>query len=496
MADFRGPAFEVCVCPLECKSQLAQTCSLSCDEIIDTDNIEGTLRTKLVKYSCFGTRSVKSTALQAGRCLPDSIFNGWSALGTLVLSDVRLAATCFAQCQLPGLHTLSLTDVHISTQLAASVAKASLPKLHTLNIANQTLTVPSLQQLAKGQWPDLRCLVIDKDLFALSRDERLYQRDTTVDPLEGSDWPLLENLSADGWNIHLLAASKQCRWPNLKILAASYVNCLSGCLLAKLEDISLAQVSQPDFLARLLKMQLPALHSLQILTLNKFGSPRSLWDLVCRANWPKLADLRLPYHDLGLGSLSSVRQADWCLLSNLDLGSNRLRPEAMSHLAACAWPCLRRLVLTRNGLDHQAIHHLVCGHWPKLQILDLGDNNLGHTAMQQLVRGEWPLLWWLDLTRNTLNMLALQTLLQGRWPRLERLCLDVSRVDVLTLQDDADCSEDCLFADLLVEGFNGTQSSSDDDGDSIEGHDDGVSSRIISNTAVRSVRFELPQYLF
>ena len=430
--------------------------------------------------------------------MPNSIFVGWSALGTLIFSDVPLSATCFAQCRLPGLHTLYLNAVHISTQLAASVAKASLPKLQSLSVTDQTLTVPSLQQLAMGQWPELHSLNIDKDLYALSEDERLEYQDTTVDPLEGSDWPLLEHLSADGWSIHLLTASEECRWPNLEILGASHVNCQPGCLQAKLEDILLTQVSQPEFIACLLTMQLPALQSLQILTFDNHDSPSNLWDLVCTANWPKLADLRLPYHDLGLGSISPVRQADWCLLRSLDLASNCLSPEAVSHLAACAWPCLKRLVLARNGLDHQAVHHLVCGQWPKLQILDLGDNNLGHTGMQQLIWGEWPLLRWLDLSKNTFNMLALQTLLRGRWPVLARLCLNISHVDALTLQCDAECSEHCLFADLLVEGFDSAQLSSDDstDGDNTEGRDDDVRAQITSNTAVRSVRFELRQYVF
>lgn len=85
----------------------------------------------------------------------------------------------------------------------------------------------------------------------------------------------------------------------------------------------------------------------------------------------------------------------------------------------------------------------------------------------------------------------------GRWPVLIRLCLDVSHEDALTLQCNADCSEHCLFADLLVKGLNSAQLSSDDDtdGDDIKGHDDGVSAQISSNTAVRSVRFEVRDYL-
>ena len=325
-------------------------------------------------------------SLQAGCCLPDSMLQGWSALQDLVLSAVPLtstAATCLAQCELPGLLRLVLGDMQICVSLAAGMANANLPKLQHLIVQDDTLSVPALQHLAAGKWPSLRLLSVDKDYNALSELEVQCQ-DVSIDLLEGSNWPLLETLHAVGWNIHLSTASEQYRWPKLESVSASYMYCQPDCLQAKLQSISLAQVTQPEFIACLLEIQLPALTDLQIL-IDGADSPHKLLEMVCRANWPKLADLRLPFHDFG--SVAPLRQADWCLLSNLDLSSNCLGSKAVRHLAACAWPRLRRLVLARNSLGYKGIRHLVCGHWPELRILDLGDNNLGHTAMQQLIQG-------------------------------------------------------------------------------------------------------------
>lgn len=64
-------------------------------------------------------------------------------------------------------------------------------------------------------------MLVDLNISRHEHNGRTYLqmqdfRLTALDPLEATQWPLLENLSAHGWNcIHLYDSSQQCTWPRL-----------------------------------------------------------------------------------------------------------------------------------------------------------------------------------------------------------------------------------------------------------------------------------------
>ena len=279
-------------------------------------------------------------------------------------------------------------------------------------------------------------------------------QDMAMDPLAGSNWPLLEKLSANGWlHIHVCSSDGLCRWPKLKSLAASFVVVKQAPNLAHLQSIILHDDGHLDCLAAVAEMHLPELQELVIILSGEPASCLGMSRLINGGTWPFLETLVLPGQKLGLQSMVPLLQVDWGLTQEIDLSANCLTSKAVGVMAACEWPILRELKLFFNQFDKDAIAHLVTGHWPELELLNLAYTYLDHACIQHLVQGQWPLLQHLDLSDNALTCDALPTLLQGHWPKLKLLYLhnndDLLCEDVATVCDDTDSIEHCLFASLL-----------------------------------------------
>lgn len=399
--------------------------------------------------------------MQVQALTPERGFQRGPKLQTLQLVTSHRATTqiarCLAQGNMPALHTLDIYQVKLSLEAAAGLAKAHLPKLCTLRISNNVLTFPALQQLAKGQWPDLRLLDISRSERLTTCTDYMEPQDMAMDPLAGSNWPLLEKLSANRWrHIRVCSSDGLCRWPKLKSLAASFVVVKQAPILAHLQSIILLDVGHLDCLPAVAAMQLPELQEL-VITLS--GKPASYLDmsrLINEGTWPFLETLPLPGQMLGLQSMVPLLQVDWGLIQDINLSVNCLTSEDVRVMAACEWPFLRDLKLFFNRFDEDAIAHLATGHWPELEFLDLAHSYLDDACIQHLVQGQWPLLQHLDLSVNALDCDALPILLQGRWPKLKLLYLDncynddLSCEDGVAVCDDTDRIENCLVAYLLL----------------------------------------------
>ena len=393
--------------------------------------------------------------MQAKEHTLSSIFFGWSALQTLTLESMQLgtsAATCLPRCSLPGLESLYLTKVKLRREADAGLAQAHLPQLRTLSISDNDLDFYALTHVAKGQWPYLSTLSVNR-----SRHEMTVG--SIIDPLEGSNWPLLEHLSALGWGFMRVFdhSSGHCRWPKLTSLAVSYISGQSGSMLPNVQSIELSEVTWLGCIGNLLDIQLPALQKLVLHPYKRnFCVHVKMSQLVNNA--PVLSELVLPGQRLGESSFAPLLQAKWSLCI-LDLSHNCVSPAAMEYIAACDWPSLRELSLAGNKLDHSGIYHLVCGKWSALESLDLSGNKLDDLAVQHLVKGEWPYLKTLDLSsHNSACGFAVNVLLQGKWPRVELLYL-YNHCDSILVYDALLCVKSdglkgCMFATLLQFWFN------------------------------------------
>ena len=116
------------------------------------------------------------------------------------------------------------------------------PKLQDLSLFGSVFDTDSLQQIAKGRWPLLRALNISR-----VQDQRNYfhMEDfllIELDPLQASQWALLESLQACGWNCIHLSGAQGCRWPKLVGLTASHINAMQA---PKLRHLHLVAVTSP-----------------------------------------------------------------------------------------------------------------------------------------------------------------------------------------------------------------------------------------------------------
>ena len=357
------------------------------------------------------------------------------------------AATCLPHCSLPGLDNLYLTKVKLSRGAAAGLVQAHLPQLRTLSISDNALHFYALTHVAKGQWPHLSTLSVNRRRYEMTIG-------SLADPLAGSNWPLLEHLSAVGWGFLRFFddSSGHCRWPKLKSLAVSYISGQSGSVLPNVQSVELSEVTSPGCIGNLLDKQLPALQKLMLhLHERNICMPVEVFQLVNNA--PVLSELVLPGQRLGQSSFAPLLQATWSLCI-LDLSHNCISSAAMEYIAACDWPSLRKLSLAGNELDHSAIYRLICGQWPALESLDLSDNGLDDVAVQHLVKGQWPHLRILALSvKNCVSSIAVNVLLQGRWPGLELLYLcngGISSYDaLLCVSRESESLKGCIFASLL-----------------------------------------------
>lgn len=195
------------------------------------------------------------------------IYQSWSALQTLDInySEISLAAaTYLVSCKLPQLRQLDLSFPPLSTQTAAKLSEGKWPQLQDLDLSHSICNADILQHIAVGSWPALTSLNIGR--YQQYESRYFQMKDftaTALDPLQGSQWPMLENLSADGWNcIHLSVKDQGCRWPNSSSLTTSHIK--PDCQAPSLTRLSLAAVTRPDFLLNALSLHLPVLEQLYV----------------------------------------------------------------------------------------------------------------------------------------------------------------------------------------------------------------------------------------
>ena len=290
---------------------------------------------------------------------------------------------------------------------------------------------------------------------------RSRHKGSFADPLAGSNWPLLEHLSALGWGYTRVFdhSSGHCRWPKLKSLAVSYIDGPSGNMLPGVQFTDLSEVSWLGCIGNLFDtaIQLPALQKLGLHPYeHNVCVPVDMSQLVNSV--PVLSELELPGQRLGQSSFAPLLHANWSLCT-LNLSYNCINSAAMDYIAACDWPSLRKLNLAWNALDHSAIYHLICGKWSALDTIDLSDNDLDDLAVQHLVKEQWPNLKILDLSIEDFECgFAVNVLLQGKWPSLELLFLsdydNLSSDALFCVSQDNESLQGCLFATLLQSWSN------------------------------------------
>ena len=104
-----------------------------------------------------------------------------------------------------------------------------MAELQDLRLIGSVFDTGSLQQIAKGRWPLLRTL----NISSYQQEQRNYFQMEDfllidLDPLQASQWPLLDSLQACGWNCIHLSGAQGCRWPKLTRLTASHINAMQA----------------------------------------------------------------------------------------------------------------------------------------------------------------------------------------------------------------------------------------------------------------------------
>lgn len=166
------------------------------------------------------------------------------------------------QQQLPQLRDLYVAWSPLTVQTAAKLSEGNWPKLQSLGWSNCISGADALQQIAKGSWP----MLVDLNICRCEQARCNYfqMQDfllTDLDPLQTSQWPLLQRLSARGWNcIRLSDKSQQCRWPNLSSFSTSHVNAWGQ--LPSLQELSFHCITRSDSLLNALSLHLPTLKQL------------------------------------------------------------------------------------------------------------------------------------------------------------------------------------------------------------------------------------------
>ena len=154
------------------------------------------------------------------------MYQSWSALHTLDIQYMSVAAaTYLVGCSLPQLQQLSFFASPLNPQTAAKLSEGDWPRLKKLDLCHCVYSAEVLQHIATGSWPALTSLNISR--YKQPESRYFQMKDsmlTTLDPLQTSQWPLLEELKAHGWNcIHLSAEDQECRWPNSSSLTTSHI---------------------------------------------------------------------------------------------------------------------------------------------------------------------------------------------------------------------------------------------------------------------------------
>ena len=241
----------------------------------------------------------------------------WSSLRELDLSANHLcdtSAAALASAHWPMLQELSLSsETEVSTTRMSSVGMVALaaarwPDLEKLHLAGHDVGNEGAQALADGKWPALNELNLATSMSGYptyqAHNPVSCMDETGVAALAAAGWPALQSLSLAGQNLGGYGVYALEGWPSLRDLDLSYTGA------SRLEAADLRA---------LLKVDLPAIHTLRLL-----GGPLGAEDaafLVSRAaaTWPSLRELHLSHSETWIwdGADSYLRMGGFQVLEAL-----------------------------------------------------------------------------------------------------------------------------------------------------------------------------------
>lgn len=355
----------------------------------------------------------------------------WPALQSLSLAHSGHGITA----QLAGSAWTSLQHVDLrGCRLTAKEASllAGWPHLVSLNLrgcfgySKSYKLTAAMGRISRGAWPALAALDV--------RDNRL---EVSISELEF--WAKLREVKLsgnkiDGPSLLALVGSTSLRTLKLRgvVLSPEDVDCMLQSCRPALDTVHLTCAASQVTEARPSKESWPLHTHLEMSVSIDCATLHSLSE----GHWPATAlKLTNRAEPITIAAVQELIKWDLSTLDTLSIGGLGIgyadnMQSSFEVLCRANWPRLRRLDISYNSMGDTFVQDLIGGKWPLLETLCLFGNLISGCGVRQLVRAEWPCLSQVQLgpfkelvhRSGQGTEIYVKKLLRAKWPAVSVQC--------------------------------------------------------------------------